>query len=80
LAPATPFTLTVTETVVARDPDGVTAVQVVVLLQLTPLAALAPNAKAVAPAAVEKPVPVIVTVVPPEGGPVVGVMVLSAGM
>ncbi len=80
MAPATPFTWTVTETIVERGPDGVTAVQVVVLLQLTKVAALVPNAKVVAPAAVENPVPGIVTVVPPEGGPAVGLMLLSAGM
>ena len=54
--------------------------QVVVLLQRTPVAAFEPKAKVVAPTAVEKPVPVIVTEVPPEGGPAVGLMVLRAGI
>jgi hypothetical protein len=70
----------VTATLVERGPDGVMAVQVVGLLQLTRVAALVPNAKVVAPATVEKPAPVIVTVVPPEGGPAVGLIAVNAGM
>ena len=78
-APATPLTFTVTETVVLRVPDGVTAMHVVVLPQLIPVAVVDPKVKMVAPAVVEKPLPVMVTVVPPLAGPLAGVSEPSDG-
>ncbi len=77
--PATPLTCTVTGTVIPCAPDGVTAEQLVVLLQLTPVAWVPPKKKMVAPATVEKPLPVIVTVVPPLGFPDVGLIELRDG-
>ncbi|MGH3261827.1 MAG: hypothetical protein ACRDNS_07510 [Trebonia sp.] len=53
--------------------------QVVALLQLTFVAALAPKAMPVAPAVVLKFVPVTVTSVPPLASPPVGLMALTLG-
>ena len=72
-----PATVTVTST--TPLPAGLVALQLVVLAQLTPLAAVAPKRTVVAPAVVLKPVPVIVTIVPPAAGPLVGVTALTMG-
>ena len=72
-----PATVTVTST--TPLPAGLVALQLVVLAQLTPLAAVAPKRTVVAPAVVLKPVPVIVTTVPPPAGPLVGVIALTVG-
>ncbi|MNS67674.1 hypothetical protein D3C72_1009320 [compost metagenome] len=48
----------------------------VALLTVKPLAAVAPKVTAVA---LEKPVPVIVTVVPPDAGPAVGEIEVTVG-
>jgi hypothetical protein len=61
-------------------PAGVTAVQVVVLGQRTLVAAVPPNKNVVLLTAVSKPVPVMVTVVPPAAVPVLGEIELSDGM
>jgi hypothetical protein len=53
-------------------PGGETAVHEVVLAHLTPVAAVLPNLIAVAPDVLEKPLPVMVTEVPPLSGPDVG--------
>jgi hypothetical protein len=50
-----------------------------VLLQLTPVATAAPNFTVVAPLVVLKPVPVIVTTVPPEVAPLVGLIAVTVG-
>jgi hypothetical protein len=55
------------------------AVQLVVVLQATIEAFVAPNATEVAPAAVLKPVPVIVTLVPPAVEPEVGLIPVTVG-
>jgi hypothetical protein len=70
--------LTVTVTVAAPAlPAGVVAVIVVAFTTTTFVAAAAPNAT-VAPAA--KFVPVIVTPVPPEVGPLAGLTLLTVGI
>ena len=48
----------------------------VALLTVKPVAGVAPKVTAVAP---EKLVPVIVTVVPPDAGPAVGLIEVSVG-
>ena len=58
---------------------GLVALQVVVEAQLTAVAATAPNVAVVAPAVVLKPVPVIVTTVPPAVGPLVGKRFVTIG-
>jgi hypothetical protein len=78
LAEAAVPTVTVTSTVPV--PAGLVAVQVVVELQLTEVPAVLPNSTVVAPAVVEKPVPVIVTTVLPAGGPDVGLMLVTASV
>jgi len=73
-----PDTVTVTST--APVPAGLVAVQLEVELQETPVAALpVPKSTVVSPEVVENPVPVIVTAVPPEAGPVVGLMLVTVG-
>ena len=67
-------------TVVSTTPAGsagAVAEQVVAELQLTAVPAVPPKATVVAP--VTKPEPVMVTVVPPVAGPVVGVMAVTEG-
>jgi hypothetical protein len=78
--PAIPSTLTLTETFVFRVPAGVTAVHCMLLVQETPVAALEPKKKLVAPAVVSKPAPVMVTTVPPRGVPDAGEIDASDGM
>jgi hypothetical protein len=55
---------------------GVVAVMVVLFTTVTPVAAVPPNVT-VAPAA--KFVPVIVTAVPPAGGPLLGLTLVTVG-
>ena len=57
-------------------PAGAVAVICVALLTVKPVAAVAPKVTAVAP---EKLVPVMVTVVPPLVGPLVGEMEVTVG-
>ena len=71
-------TVTRTSTVPAAW-AGLVALQLVVVAQDTPVAALAPNATVVAPGVVLNPVPEIVTAVPPAAGPLVGAMLLTVG-
>ena len=69
--------VTVTSTVPAT-PAGEVAVQVVVVEQLTEVSAVSPKAAVVEPTT--KPVPVMVTTVPPGTGPMDGEMpVTTAG-
>ena len=72
---ATPSTVAVTVTVPL--PAGDVPVQVVPLVQLTPVAAAPPKLKVVVPGATSKPLPEKVTVVPPAAGPEVGEIELS---
>ncbi len=72
-----PPTVTVTSTV--PEPAGLVALQLVVLAQLTPVAAVAPKRAVVAPAVVLKPVPLMVTTVPPAAGPLVGLIAVTVG-
>lgn len=58
------------------DPAGEVAVIFVALLTVNEAAAAAPNLTALAPG---NPVPVIVTVVPPEAGPEAGLIDVTAG-
>ena len=69
-----PGVITVTLTVPA--PAGLLAVIVVALTTMTLVAAVAPNLTDVAPV---KPVPVIVTRVPPAAGPLVGLRPVTVG-
>ena len=71
-----PDTVTVTST--APVPAGLVAVQLEVELQETPVAAL-PVPKATVVPVVANPVPVIVTAVPPEAGPEVGLILVTVG-
>ena len=57
-------------------PGGLSAVIVVALTTVTPVAAVVPKSTAVAPV---KPVPVIVTRVPPAAGPLFGLMPVTVG-
>jgi hypothetical protein len=68
--------VTTTLTAVPADPAGATAVRLVALLKVTPVAAVAPNLT-VAP--LWNPVPVIATDVPPAAGPEVGLMLVTDG-
>ena len=77
MALVNPPTVTVTSTV--PDPAGLVALQLVVLEQLTALAALLPKRTVVAPAVVLKPVPVMATTVPPAAGPLVGFIAVTLG-
>ena len=69
-----PGVVTVTSTVPA--PAGAVAVIWVALLTVKPVAAVVPKSTAVAPV---KFVPVIVTLVPPAGGPAVGLTAVTVG-
>ncbi|CAM3245069.1 hypothetical protein JANLI_04620 [Janthinobacterium lividum] len=66
----------VTRTSTVPVPLGAVAVICVALLTVKPLAAVAPNVTAVV---LLKPVPVMMTLVPPVAGPAVGEMLLTAG-
>ncbi len=69
-----PGVVTVTSTVPV--PAGLSAVMVVSLTTIRPVAGLVPKSTLVAPA---KPVPVIVTEVSPASGPLVGLMPVTVG-
>ena len=72
--------LTCTSTVVPSGPPGLSAVQLVPsAVQLTPLAGSGPNVTALVPSALTRPVPVIVTLVPPTLTPEVGVIAVTTG-
>ena len=71
--------LTVTRTLTLPDPCGLTAVHVVALAQPTASVAAPPKWTTVAPGAVLKAVPVIVTAVLPTAGPLVGEMLVTDG-
>ena len=75
VAEVPPGVVTVTST--APVPAGSTAVIVVALTTVKLVAAVVPKSTAVAPV---KSVPVIVTIVPPAGGPAVGLRPVTAGM
>jgi len=62
------------------EPAGVTTPQLVALEQTTLVAVALPKENVVLPAAVSKPLPVMVTVVPPAAVPVLGEIELSDGM
>ena len=70
-----PTVVTLTSTVPV--PAGEVALIDVAEFTVKPVAEVAPNVTAVAP---EKPLPVIVTVVPPASGPDVGEMDVTAGV
>jgi hypothetical protein len=61
---------------VPLDPAGDIAVILVAELTVTPVAAVAPKFTAVAPL---NPVPLMVTDVPPDGGPVAGLTLVTTG-
>ena len=69
-----PGVVTVTSTMPV--PAGLSAVILVALTTVTSVAAVVPKSTAVAPV---KPVPVIVTDVPPATGPLVGLTAVTAG-
>ncbi len=66
----------ITVTFAIPEPAGLAAVIVVALTTVTLVAAMMPKSTTVAPV---KPVPVIVTKVPPAAGPVVGLRPVTAG-
>ena len=70
-------TATVTSTVPV--PAGLVALQDEVVVQLTEVAGTVPKLTVVPPEEAENPVPVMATLVPPDAGPVVGLMVLTVG-
>jgi hypothetical protein len=70
-----PEVATVTSTV-PTEPAGEVAVMLVELTTLYAAAAVVPNLTAVTP---EKPVPVIVTAVPPAGSPATGLTLATVG-
>jgi hypothetical protein len=70
---------TVTRTPTVPMPGGLVAVHCVLLLQLTLEARALPKATLVAPGVVLKPLPLIVTTVPPAAGPWFGLRLVSAG-
>ena len=70
-----PVVVTVTSTVPVA-PGGAVAVMLVALLTVKFVALVAPNLTAVAPVRL---VPVIVTVVPPVAGPVLGLSPVTVG-
>ena len=72
-----PATVTVTST--TPLPAGLVAVQLVTEAQLTAVAAVAPNFTVLAPAAVAKLVPLMVTGVPPAAEPFGGMIPVTVG-
>ena len=75
LGPA--IVVTTTSTVAPLVPAGLVAVQLIVLVQLTPVAATLPKLTAVALSGVLRFVPLSVTDVPPAVRPTVGLMLLT---
>lgn len=73
------LTVTVTSTVEPATPGGEVALQVVRELHETLVAAAVPKSTVVLPVVVSKPVPVIVTTVPPAAGPVVVSRLVTVG-
>ena len=73
-----PATVTVTCTAPA-EPAGLTTVHELVVLQVTEVPAVVPKSTVLAPEVVEKPVPVMVTVVPPAVDPEVGLILVTVG-
>ena len=67
--------ITVTETVPV--PAGTTTVRLVELLTLTEVPAVVPKSTVVEPET--NPVPVTVTVLPPAGGPLLGLTAVTVG-
>ena len=74
---ACPATVTMTSTVVSVVTAGLVAEQLVVDVHDTAVPAMTP--KAMVLELVEKPVPVIVTTVPPAMGPELGLMAVTVG-
>jgi hypothetical protein len=70
---------TVTRTCAVPLPGGLVAVQLVLLLHAMVVAALVPKVMLVAPGIMLKPLPWIVTAVPPAAGPWFGVRLVMAG-
>jgi hypothetical protein len=78
VADVPPTTLTLTSSGPAL-PAGLTVVQLVVELHVTAVPGVVPKSIVSADAVVEKPVPVMVTVVPPVTAPEVGLMAVTVG-
>jgi hypothetical protein len=70
---------TVTRTLTVPIPGGLVALHWLTLLQLTAVAAALPKPMAVAPRIVLKPLPVMVTTVPPAAGPLFGLRPVTVG-
>lgn len=69
-----------TTSTIPGNPRGVVTVQLVVVVQTTPVAGLfTPKVNAVAPGVVSNPVPVTVTTVPPPTGPLAAVTAATVG-
>lgn len=64
---------------VPADRAGLITVQVFASLQLTCVPAVEPNLKLVPVVPATKPVPLIVTVVPPAVGPLAGLIAVTVG-
>ena len=79
VAEVPPAVVTVASTVPAGW-AGLVATQVVVAEHVTVVAAVSPNRTEVVADPVMKPVPVMVTPVPPLTGPAAGVMAVTVGM
>ena len=73
-----PPAATVTSTFPAL-PAGLVALQLVVELQVTAVAATVPKSTVSEDAVVENPEPVIITTVPPVSGPALGLMPATVG-
>ena len=72
-----PLKVVTVTSMVPTEPDDEVAVMEVAELTVNEVALLAPNLTAEAP---RKPVPVMVTVVPPAVGPAIGLMVVTVGV
>jgi hypothetical protein len=77
--PPGPVVVIVTVTLLA-GPAGETTVSWVVLITFTPVPELPPKVTVVAPRVILKFVPMIVTVVPPDIGPLFGVIEVIDGL
>ena len=73
-----PLTVTVTSTVPALS-AGLVAMQLVAELHVTAVPAVVPKSTVSSDEVVEKPVPVMVTTVPPASGPEVGLIAVTVG-
>jgi len=74
-----PLTVALTSTILAFSAAGATTTHVVVEVQSTDVANVPPNLMVVALVPSAKPVPVIVTLVPPVMGPVFGFTFVIVG-